>query len=151
VDQTIFMLAFVLPVIFCIGGLLIILAAMRQYGQKLEMKHRERMAMIEKGIAPSPSSDPATFETWQQRHENPPVRSTSIGIMFIAIGLGFMLIVGFAGGTRGPAIGIGGAIVVVGAAFLVNGELQRRSRPPSYGRDAYTVTPPQRPSDPTVP
>ncbi len=133
----IFWLAFVLPVFFTVAftvvGAVLIMAAMRQRSQTLEMKHRERMAMIEKGLVPEPGRDPAAFETWQQQHERPPSRATSIGIVFIAIGLAFMSIVGFAGGAEGPAIGVGGAIVVIGGAFIVNGELQRRRQPPMPG------------------
>ena len=145
-DSTAFWLAFVLPVFFTVistivGGLLIVLA-MKQRSQTMEMKHRERMAMIEKGIVPEPGRDPAAFETWQQQHERPPSRAMSIGIMIVALGLAFMLLVGFAGGEPGAGIGVGGAIAVVGIAFIVNGSLQRRTPPPA---------PPFRPSDPRGP
>jgi len=133
-DMHVFWLAFALPVFFTVvfsvvGGLLIVLA-MKQRSQTMEMKHRERMAMIEKGIVPEPGRDPAAFETWQQQHETPPSRSMSVGIMIVALGLGFMILVGFAGNEPGAAIGVGGAIAVVGFAFIINGALQRRSPPP---------------------
>jgi hypothetical protein len=151
VDQTIFWLAFMLPLIFTVGGLFVILMAMRQRHQTLEMKHRERLAMIEKGMVPNPGADPAAFEMWQQRHDSPPARATSIGVVIVALGLGLALMIGFAGNEPDVAIGIGGAIVVVGLAFIVNGEMQRRSHPPRDAR--YSATPPRPlgPSDPSTP
>lgn len=140
--EEVFWLTFGLPVVFMIGGVLIILMAMRQRSLTLEMKHRERMAMIEKGLLPSPGQDPAAFESWQQQHDNPPARATSIGVVIVALGLGLMLLIGFAGNEGDIALGVGGAIVVVGAAFIVNGMLTRRPPPPGF--------PPRRP-DPAGP
>ena len=143
----VFWLAVVLPmfftVVFTVVGAVLIMVAMKQRSLTLEMKHRERMAMIDKGLVPEPGRDPAAFEVWQQRHENPPARGTRVGIVIIALGLSFMLIVGFTGGAGGAAVGIGGAIIVIGVAFMVNGELQRRSQPPP--------PPSFRPSDPRGP
>ena len=130
----VFWLAVVLPmfftVVFSVVGAVLIMVAMRQRSLTLEMKHRERMAMIEKGIVPEPGRDPAAFEMWQQQHERPPSRAMSVGIMIVALGLAFMVLVGFAGEEPGAGIGVGGAIVIVGLAFIVNGALQRASQPP---------------------
>ena len=148
----VFFLAFVLPLVLTIlftvvGGVLVVLA-MKQRGRTLEMKHRERLAMIERGLAPAPGSSPAAFEEWQDRHQRPASAATTIGVVIVALGLAFAFIVGFAGGEGDAAIGIGGAIVVLGAAFIINGILQRRPEPPSYS-SGYSPTPrPPGPLDP---
>lgn len=140
-QDAIFFLAAVLPMTVIVGGVLIILMGMRQRALTLEMKHRERMAMIERGIVPGPARDPAAFEAWQDRHDRPTSRSTTIGVVVVAIGLSLILMIGFAGGERGAAIGVGGSIVVLGVAFIVNGELlQRRSYPPPPSSGGYSVS-----------
>src|SRR5687768_5195841 len=109
--------------------------AMYQRGRTREMQHRERLAMIERGIAPSPDQDPAAFDAWHggRRHS----AATSIGVVIIALGLGLMLLIGVTARSGLIGIGIGGAIIVLGIAFIVIGELQRRSQPPSWGPGSY--------------
>jgi hypothetical protein len=123
------LLAFAMAFLSLIGGVFIIIAGMRQYTRKLEMQHRERMAMIERGLAPGPATDPDAFERVELRRNHPPSRATSIGVVIVALGFGVMLLIGFAGDSPEPAVGVGGAIVMVGAAFIVNGELKRRTEP----------------------
>jgi hypothetical protein len=157
-EDSIFFLASVLPLSVIVGGVVIIVMAMRQRALTLEMKHRERMAMIEKGLLTAPERNPAAFEAVLQRHDQvaePPGRSISFGVIIVALGVGFMLMVGFAAEAPGPAVGIGGAVVVLGLAFIVNGELKRRSQPPpppSWQRP-YSSIPPSAPgpTDPAGP
>ena len=130
-EDSIFFLAAVIPLTIIVGGVAIIIMAMRQRSLTMEMRHRERMAMIERGIVPGPGRDPGAFERVQQMHDHPPARATSIGVVIVALGLGLMLMIGFAGENTGAALGVGGSVVVIGAAFIVNGELQRRAQPPS--------------------
>jgi uncharacterized membrane protein len=121
---------------------LLILMAMYQRTKTLEMQHRERLAMIERGIAPAPARDPAEFERWQQFDARPRHSpATTLGVVTVALGLGLMLIISFA--ARAADVGVGiGAVAVVGIAFIVNGSLQRRTPPPA---------PPFRPHDPRGP
>jgi len=140
------LLAFGLPIVLLGGGVLVILMAMYQRTRTLEMKHRERMAMIERGLVPGPEKDPAAFETWQNRHDNPPGRTTSIGVVAVAIGFGLMLLISFAGGDPRVGVGVGGAIVMLGLASVVNGEIQRRSQP-----RRFVDTPPLNRVDPSGP
>jgi hypothetical protein len=128
-DDYVLVLATTIPLSIITAGVIIILMAMRQRSQTMELKHRERMAMIERGIVPGASSDLVAFERVHERHDAPPGRPTSLGVIVVALGLGFMLLVGFAAEAPGPAVGIGGATVVLGLAFILNGELQRRARP----------------------
>ena len=137
-EDSIVGLAFMLPMLLIIGGTLVVLMAMYQRTKNLEMRHRERMAMIDKGLLPPPERDPAAFDAPALRPAGPN-RATSLGIAVVAVGLGMMLLIGVAGGAAEAAIGVGGAIVVLGAAFIVNGQLHARAQPippppPSIGR-----------------
>ena len=113
-----------------LAGVFVILMAMRQRSQQLEMQHRERMAMIERGQVPFDAPHSA------QRLISPGGRSTatasrymSLGIIVVAIGLGLMTIVSVAGGAPEAGVGIGGAIVILGLAFIAN-SLVSRNNPP---------------------
>jgi hypothetical protein len=153
-DEAIIGLAVVVPLVVLAGGILILLMAMFQRTKTLEMRHRERMAMIERGLMPSPESDPARFEAASRPAAAGPPRFTSLGIALVGIGFGLMLIIGFAGEAPGAAIGIGGAIAILGAAFIVNGYLQRNVAPPAvHGRSLSTTPRPPRlePTDPPGP
>ena len=144
-DGDIFRLAMVLNVVFLAGGVLVILMAMYQRGRTREMQHRERLAMIERGLAPGPEQNPAAFDAWHPPERNS--AATSIGVVIVALGFALILLIGITAGALDAAFGVGGAIVVLGVAFIVIGEMQRRGRPP-------TSYPPARPthgpSDPSV-
>jgi hypothetical protein len=122
-----------------IGGVLVILMGMYQRTKMLEMQHRERLALIERGLAPGPETDPAAFEKWQQP-TRPTSRATSIGVIWIALGLGLMLLIGVTADSPEAAVGVGGAIVVLGVAFIVIGEINRRAHP--VPRETHTTPPP---------
>jgi len=122
--------AVILPLALIAAGVAIILMGMYQRTKSLEMAHRERMAMIERGLMPSPESDPARFEAATRAPSAGVPRFTSLGVAVVGIGLGLMLIISLAGGAPDVGIGVGGAIVVLGAAFIVNGYLQRGAHPP---------------------
>ena len=134
-----------MPLTVLVGGIAIVAIAMWRQTKVMEMRHRERMALIERGLAPSPESDPARFDAADSFRPQPaaPHRYTTLGVALVGIGLGLMMMIGFAGEAPGPAVGIGGAIALLGAAFLVNGYLQRQNQPPP---PPPTPGPPVRPS-----
>jgi hypothetical protein len=113
------------------GGVIVILMAMYQRGKAREMQHRERLAMIEKGLMPAPERDPAAFNGSQSTGRYS--IATSIGVVIIALGVGLMLLIGVVADAPNAAVGVGGAIAVLGGAFVILGELQRRSRPRQPG------------------
>lgn len=121
-----------------LSAVAVIWMAMQSRRQIREMEHRERLAMIERGLLPSPEVDPAAFErrfaSVAPTAESPgAVRARSGGVIMIAIGLAFMFMISFAAGAPGVGIGIGGAFALVGAGFFVNSLLMSRSetyRPP---------------------
>lgn len=136
-------------VVGMIAGVIVIMMAMRQRSQQLEMQHRERMAMIERGQVPT---EPANLA---HRHvssgSRPPVvgaRYMSLGIIVVALGLGLMTIVSVAGGAPDAGVGIGGAIIILGLAFIAN-SLVSRSYPPEVVSRNYPpdLPPPPRHED----
>ena len=119
--------------LFIVGmmaGVFVIFMAMRQRSQQLEMQHRERMAMIERGQVPT---DPANLtDRLISAGSRPRVvgaRYMSLGITVVAIGLGLMTIVSVAGGSPDAGVGVGGAIIILGLAFIAN-SLVSRNYPP---------------------
>ena len=127
-DTGIALIAVVVNGIFLAGGVVVILMAMWQRTRNREMEHRERLAMIERGLAP-PSVHDAVAQGWQPRRPSP---ATTFGIVVIAIGLGLMLLIGLASGEAEVAVGVGGAIIVLGTAFVIIGLLHGRYQPGPY-------------------
>ena len=118
--EELFLIVFVAGMV---AGVIVILMAMRQRSQQLEMLHRERMAMIERGQNPAQAgSDPSS---WRRAGPAPGSRSLSLGIVVVALGLSLMTIISIAGGSPETGIGVGGAIAIVGAAFIVNSQVSR--------------------------
>jgi hypothetical protein len=114
--------ALLIAMVFVFGmfaGVFLIFLALRARSEGLERQHRERMAMIERGHIP-------TTEPQISRASS---RSLSLGIIIVGMGLALMTIISIAGATPDVGIGIGGAIVIIGAAFIVR-SLVVRSEPP---------------------
>ena len=113
-----------------LAGVFVIYMAMRQRSQQLEMQHRERMAMIERGQVPIDSPHPLLrLGSGVGRSSAAGSRSMSVGIVVIAFGLGLMTIIGIAAGAPDIALGIGGAIVILGVAFVANSLVSRNTVP----------------------
>lgn len=104
------------------AGVLVLFMAMRQRSQRLEMLHRERMAMIERGQPPPAGLNVITVPATASR-------SLSLGIVVVALGLALMTVIGIAAEAPGTGIGIGGAIAIVGAGFIVNSMVARHGAP----------------------
>lgn len=113
------MLALMLPGMIIIGGVIIIIWGIRHATRQAELQHAERMAMIERGITPpeSPRHD-------RQRRAHG--FKMSLGILLCGLGMGLLMLITFAAGAFGTGIGIGGAIVMVGLAFIVSAMLTER-------------------------
>jgi hypothetical protein len=115
--------------VFVLGmfsGVFIIFLGLRQRSQQLEMLHRERMAMIEKGQIPL--SDPRAHERRAAVGLGggaPSSRSLSMGIIVVGLGLALMTIIGVAGESPEVGIGVGGAIAILGGAFIARSLLVR--------------------------
>ena len=93
----------------------IIIAGMRYRSRAMEMAHRERLAMIERGMAP-----PGDLGTaYQEKQSSRGSKAMSIGIVIMGLGFALAVLIGFASREPEIAIGVGGAIAVVGLAFIV--------------------------------
>jgi hypothetical protein len=119
-------------VVFIFGmfaGVFIIFMGLRQRSQHLEMQHRERMAMIERGQIPL--TDPEVLHVRRVPNVGPSSRSLSVGIIVVGLGLALATIIGIAGESPEIGIGVGGAIAILGGAFIVRSVIVRPDVPPS--------------------
>ncbi len=129
------------------SGVAIIWMAMQNRRHLRELEHRERLAMIERGLMPSPETDPVAFERAITLARSPEPRGTSrmrsAGVMMIALGIGFMFLLTFTAREPGVGIGVGGAFAILGAAFFINSSLMSRSNPypPVTSRPMSSVHP----------
>jgi hypothetical protein len=137
--------------VFVVGmftGVFIVFMGLRQRSQQLEMRHRERMAMIERGQIPlAEPSGTSPYTQHSQRLDATAARSSrslSLGIIVVGLGLAIMTIISIAGDSAEVGIGVGGAVAILGGAFIVRSLVVSGSD--STSRPVPTL-PPTRPSD----
>lgn len=110
-----------------LSGLAVIWMAMQSRRQIREMEHRERLAMIERGLVPGLEADPGALDRRFTPARPPESRSASRartgGVTLISLGLALMFMMTFAAGQPEVGLGIGGAFALVGAGFYVNSVL----------------------------
>jgi len=107
------------------AGVGVIFMALRQQAQSREFQHRERMAMIERGQVPLAQRSAAIAEGAASS------RSMSLGIVVVGLGLALMTLIGVAADSPSTGIGVGGAIAIVGGAFIVRSLIVKSSVPPA--------------------
>ena len=106
-----------------LAGVALMITAMFNRRKMREMEHRERLAMIERGLMPSPESDPGAFEAaagFAAPPDEPGVGYRTAGVLMIGFGLGLMLLIGVLSRSVRLGLGIGGVWAIIGAAALVN-------------------------------
>jgi hypothetical protein len=132
--------------VFVLGmfsGVFIIFMGLKQRSQQLEMLHRERMAMIERGQIPL--SDPDHHDRRVVINTaGPSSRSLSVGIIVVGLGLAMMTIISIAAESPDVGIGVGGAIAILGGAFIARSMLVR---PEGTVTRSTAMTPPRPPDD----
>ena len=132
VDEEVVLL--IIFVLFVLVGLTLLVVAMGNRRHLREIAHRERLAMIERGVVPAPERDPVKFEagTGLASADAPPARRGEryriIGVTMIGLGVGLALLIAFTAGAPDIALGVGGAWIALGAASLLNYALIRRER-----------------------
>jgi len=136
-DEVVFL--FLLPIAVMITGVIVVLAGLRHRAKMLELVHRERVAMIERGMMP-PELNPILAESHRLRDGGAARgRSFSVGIIVVGFGLALMTVIAVAGGDTTSGVGIGGAIAILGAAFIVRSVLT--SAPGQWPPSASSPTP----------
>ena len=161
---------FVIPIIAIGGAFLYLIVKTLAYSRVRELEIRERIAMVERGLVPPPEVDPRTFEREMDRHERRYARHYErqtarggrhrrSGVTVMGLGAGLMVLIAFAGGEPGVAIGVGGGIMILGLAFFINSLVDReeiplsaqaRYAPPPPPPPASAAAPPPPPSEPRV-
>ncbi|MGH9308503.1 MAG: hypothetical protein ACRD1U_03970 [Vicinamibacterales bacterium] len=140
-----------LLVLLVFAGLAILWMAMTNRRAIREMEHRERVAMIQQGLIPAPELDPLGFDEAMGERSTASTASDrwrTAGVTFIGLGLGLMMLIGFAAGEPGIGLGIGGGFAILGATLVLNGLQTRR---PDVSRYRPTPHAPQRPTRPAPP
>jgi hypothetical protein len=137
------------------AGVAVLWMAMHNRRVLREFEHRERLAMIDRGLVPPPERDPAAFESrtgvgGPERAGS--TRSRSAGIIMIGFGLALMMLITFAAREPEVGIGIGGAFALLGAAFIFNAAASNRRDsspplPPLPPLSRSTARPPESRSD----
>jgi hypothetical protein len=126
-----------IPIVAIVAGITVAITSNMAKTRIRELQIRERIAMIEKGLVPPPEVDPAGFDRAMHRHErndwtSRAPRHRRAGITLMGVGFGLMVLIGLAGDQEdlGSAIGVGGFLVVLGAAFFINSLFELRQLPP---------------------
>lgn len=139
-----------LLVVFMVGLLIVAGAVIAGMGIQSrrhirEMEHRERLAMIERGLAPPPDAEERTLSNEDASRYARVLRWRTAGIIMIGLGLAYFFLVSFAVRSPEIGIGVGGAFVTIGGAFFVNAMMLQRSLNPRGMRRPERFPPPPGP------
>lgn len=136
------------------AGVIVIFLAMKQRSEQMAQQHRERMAMIERGQIPL--SEPAHGYAGRPSGAASS-RALSVGIIVVGLGAALMTIISIAGESPEVGVGVGGAVAIIGAAFIVRSVVVRPAGEPSIARarsaglqDSSSSLPPLPPPDDRV-
>jgi hypothetical protein len=115
-----------------LGGMGLVALLVRGRQRLSELAIKERIAVIEKGLVPSPEVDPARFESFVGLRRAPnkiAVRFQSLGILLMGVGLGLACLIAFAAGQPGIGIGVGGGLAILGLAAFIGAALHSGDEP----------------------
>jgi hypothetical protein len=124
-------LILLLPALIIIGGVVLLWLTVHRGFRQAEFRHRERMAMIERGLTPP---DPVLGDRALQGAYG---SRMTLGILMVGLGLALFMLISFAGGAPGTGFGVGGAFVMIGLAFIASAFNTKR--------DAEAARPPEAP------
>jgi small-conductance mechanosensitive channel len=112
-----------IPVVAIMAWAAIVLLKIYQGMRRRELVHRERLAMIERGLVPPPETDPQRFERAMGLHpghlDRPPGHGIRPGLILIAVGIGVGVLISLTSGNFGAGIGVGTLLVLLGIALLI--------------------------------
>jgi hypothetical protein len=141
-----------IPVTAIVGAFIYAIVQTIMKSRVRELEIRERIAMIERGLVPPPEVDPRGFDRAMHRLERHEFRSGAgrhrrAGVTLMGVGCGLMVLIAFAGGDTGTAIGVGGFLAVIGLAFFINSLIDNRQEP-LIGSGWTAPVPPSEPRPP---
>jgi uncharacterized protein DUF6249 len=115
---------FLVPIAAIIGAFTVAIVNSIGRARVRELEIRERIAMIERGMVPSPESDPNGFERRMHamdriQHVHAGSRFRAGGVMVMSVGFGLMMLLWFVGAPR-EGVGIGGFLVIIGFGLFIN-------------------------------
>ena len=151
---------FLIIVVAILAGCTVAIVGTLARNRVRELEIRERIAMIEKGLMPSPEVDPRGFDqamaaqdrfAYRARRHRPSGRHRRGGIALMGVGFGLMVLITFADGDVRHGLGVGGFLVILGLAFLINGLFESRDwpeMPPASAGPPTPSRPTTSPSDP---
>lgn len=122
---------------FVIGGMALIAMMIRSRQRMQELAVQERIALIERGLVPSPETDPVQFDRLMtaRRTVNPSaVRYQSMGMIIMGFGTALAVLLSFAANNSRVGLGVGGAFAILGLAIFLNGSLVSGDPPPESKR-----------------
>jgi len=139
---------FLIPITAIVAVFVLVIVRTLVRARVRELEIRERIAMIERGLVPAPEVDPRGFDRAMNRFERREYRYGSsrhrrAGVTLMGVGFGLIVLIAFTANEMSVAIGVGGFLVVLGIAFLINslidggGAAELRTGPPqSFGPSA---------------
>ncbi|MFI5179423.1 MAG: DUF6249 domain-containing protein [Vicinamibacterales bacterium] len=130
--------------IVIVGGLGFVYLGIYSRMKARELVHRERLAMIERGLVPPPETDPSKFYAAAivARAGSRSSRQQSAGVLMVGLGLALMMIISFVANDPQIGLGVGGAVTIIGVAMLVNAHLGRSDVAPAV---SFPAPPPPAP------
>lgn len=146
-DQTevdFFIRLLLLPALLIVAGTALVIATIMRNGKLAELRHRERMAMIERGMTPI---EPPERVDGPRRARG---FKLTFGIMLCGFGLGLGMLVAFAAGVEGVALGVGGAFVMLGLSFIASALVNRTLGDPEPGPRHAAAPPAPMPPPPPL-
>jgi hypothetical protein len=148
------LMGIMIPITAIIGAFVFIIIKTLAKARVRELEIKERIAMIERGLVPAPEVDPRGFDRAISRIERRESRHGSgrhrrVGVTLIGVGFGLMLLIGVGGRSLTEGVGIGGFLVIMGVAYVINSFFEQSggdAHPPADYRPAAPSSQPGRDS-----
>jgi hypothetical protein len=118
--------SWIVPTAAIMGWALITLYRLHLVGRTREQAHRERMAMIERGVTPPVETSPVAMDWRGGSYADPASRNRRTGLILIGVGVGLAVMLSVIG-TGGRSMGASAFLIVLGLAFLLIAMFDARS------------------------
>lgn len=119
-----------------LGGMGLVAIVVRGRQRMSELAIKERIALIDKGLVPSPEADPARFDSLtglRPPANTPAAHYQSAGVIVMGLGIALAVLLSFAARNPGVGVGIGGGLAILGLAAFINGSLMSGHHEPGAG------------------